>query len=355
MNVHQTIRKGINELLFFNDYLVIPGFGGFVLKKTPAHFSSGNTLLLPASKHVGFNTQLKQNDGVFVQWLQGQLNCTSAEALAHLTEFAAYCNSLLQNRGRITIDGIGFFFLDFENNICFEPQQHSNFLRDSFGLSPVHIKELDIEIPVKEKPVFVDRQIERTETPAEIKKQRNYRKLAVAAVSGAVLFSALLIVVSTAKFNGPLKSALFGTETKTVYSPVNYSPLEIKGTDAAKKDYVVDANGIAFLELENKTIAVKALETDLAPVAEKSSHHNIASVRHGKNFEVVLGCFSILNNAHKMVDKLSHERIKAIVSGQNEKGLYVVSSGSFDTKEEALQQLSSIKSAYPNAWIKKGD
>lgn len=354
MNVHQTIRKGINELLFFNDYLVIPGFGGFVLKKTPAHFSTGNTLLLPASKHVGFNTQLKQNDGVFVQWLQSQLNCTAAEALAHLHDFASYCNSLLQNRGRITIDGIGFFFLDFENNICFEPQQHGNFLRDSFGLAPVHIKELELEIPVKEKPVFIDRQIERTEIPVEIKKQRNYRKLAIAAVSGTVLFSALLIVVATAKFNGPLRSALFGNDAKSAYSPINYTPLELKNAEAEKKDYVADANGIAFVELENKTIAVKAIETEPAVSIEHTSH-KLARAHQGKNFEVVLGCFSILNNAHKMVDKLSRDRIQAIVSGQNEKGLYVVSSGSFDTKEEALQQLSSIKSAYPNAWIKKAE
>ncbi|MGZ3920003.1 MAG: HU domain-containing protein [Bacteroidia bacterium] len=357
MNIHQTILKGVKEQLFFNDYLVLPGFGGFVLKKSPAHFSSGGTLILPPSKTVSFNVQLKQNDGLFVQWLQKELSCDATQAIKHLEDFAEYCKSLLNNRGRLTIDGIGFFYLDFENNICFEPQQQNNFLRESFGLAPVHVKELDIETPVKNKPVFVDREIERTETIVpEIKKQRNYRRIAVAAVSGAILFSAIMVVVSTSKFSGPLKSAVFGNETKAVYSPVNYSELNLKSIDPGKKDYVADANGIASLELDNnKTIAVKAMETETSEINTATHHTTIASTHSRKSFEVVLGCFSILNNAHKMVSKLTRQQIKAAVAGQNEKGLYVVSSGSFNTKEEALAQLAEIKSVYPSAWIKKGE
>jgi len=356
MNIHQTILKGVKEQLFFNDYLVLPGFGGFVLKKSPAHFSSGGTLILPPSKTVSFNVQLKQNDGLFVQWLQKKINCDATQALKHLEDFAEYCKSLLNNRGRLTIDGIGFFYLDFENNICFEPQQQNNFLRESFGLAPVHIKELDIEIPVKNNTVFVDRGIERTEIPTPVKKQRNYRKMAIAAVSGAILFSTIMVIVSTSKFSGPLKSAMFGNEAKAIYSPVNYSELNLKTIDPAKKDYVADANGIASLELDNnKTIAVKAFETSSAETSVPTHNTTVASSHSRKNFEVVLGCFSILNNAHKMVTQFTHKQIKASVAEQNEKGLYVVSSGSFNTKEEALVQLAEIKSSYPNAWIKKAE
>lgn len=355
MNIHQVILKGVKEQLFFNDYLVLPNFGGFILKKTPAHFSSTGTLIMPPAKSVSFNSQLKQNDGIFVQWLQAELKCDSAQAINHLNDFAGYCKSLLQNRGRLTIDGIGFFYLDFENNICFEPQQQSNFLTNSFGLTPVSVKELDFEIPIKTETVFTDRTIKReTESlPIEVKKQRNYRKIAIAAVSGAVLFSSLLIVISTAKISGPLKSAIFGSETKSVYSPVNYGELNLKDLNSDKKDYVADVNGIASLELDNnKVIAVKAFETEASTTAIAKTHHRKPHSLKG-NFEVVLGCFSILNNANKMVKKLSGQQIRAAVSGQNEKGLYIVSGGGYNTKEEALVQLAEIKTAYPNAWIKK--
>lgn len=358
MNTHQIILKGVKEQLFVHDYLVLPNFGGFILKRSAAHFSSAGTLLLPPSKTVSFNSQLKQNDGIFVQWLQSELKCDPSAALNHLNDFAEYCKSLLLNRGRLSIEGIGFFYLDFENNICFEPQQQNNFLTNSFGLTPVSVKELDIDIPVKTKAVFIDREIttEPTEIQHQLKKQRNYRKIAVAAVSGSVLFAALLIVVSTSKISGPLKSAVFGSDIKSVYSPVNYGELNLKNITSDKKDYVADANGIASLELDNnKIITVKAFEVEASTtsVSKKSPHYSPHSLQ-GK-FEVVLGCFSVLNNANKMVKKLSSQQIKAAVAGQNEKGLYIVSGGGFNTKDEALVQLAEIKSAYPNAWIKKAE
>lgn len=354
MNVHQTILKGIKEQLFSNDYLVLPNFGGFVLKKSSAHFSSSGTLLLPPAKSVSFNVQLKQNDGLFVQWLQNELKCEAKDALMHLNDFAEYCKSLLQNRGRLTIDGIGFFYLDFENNICFEPQQQANFLTSSFGLTPVSCKELDIEIPVKNETVFVDRKIDATETikKEEIKKRRNYRKVAIVAVSGALLFSSLVLIISNNKISGRIKASLLGKETKTVYSPVNYSDIKLNDLNISKSDYVADANGIAAIELDNKTISVQAMEVE-ASTTKVLKHTYASKVNFShKNFEVVLGCFSVLNNAHKMVKKLSDQQVKAAVSGQNEKGLYVVSGGGYNTKEEALAHLNELKGTFPNAWIK---
>jgi hypothetical protein len=357
MNTHQIILKGVKEQLFFHDYLVLPNFGGFILKKSPAHFSPAGTLLCPPTKTVSFNSQLKQNDGIFVQWLQSELKCDHSTAVAHLNDFAEYCKSLLNNRGRLTIEGIGFFYLDFENNICFEPRQN-NFLTNSFGLAPVSLKELEIEIPIKTETVFIDRQIpaEQVKGVPEIKRQRIYRRIAVAAVSGAVLFSALLIIVSSTKISGPLKSAVFGSQAVAVYSPVAYGELNLKDIKSDKKDYVADANGVASLELTpNKIIAVKAFEVEASTTGvETNARHNSPRSLKG-NYEVVLGCFSILTNANKMVKKLSDQQIRAAVSGQNEKGLYVVSGGGFNTKEEALVQLAEIKSAYPNAWIKKAE
>ncbi|MCE3258794.1 MAG: hypothetical protein K0S12_435 [Bacteroidetes bacterium] len=357
MNTHQTILKGIKEQLFLNDYLVIPNFGGFILKKSSAHFSSSGTLILPPSKSVSFNVQLKQNDGLFVQWLQNEMKCEAKEALSHLHDFAEYCRSLLQTRGRLTIEGIGFFYLDFENNICFEPQQQTNFLSSSFGLTPVSLKELDIEVPVKNETVFIDR---KSDVIAPVKteetfKRRNYRKMAAVAVSGAILFSTLVIIISNNKITGRLKASLLGKETKTFYSPLNYSDIQLSELSIAKKDYVADANGIAAIELDNKTIAVKAMEIEASTtkVVKHSSSYAAKVNFSNKNFEVVLGCFSILNNAHKMVSKLSDKQIRAAVTGQNEKGLYVVSGGGYDTKEEAMAQLNELKTAFPNAWIRK--
>src|SRR6478609_428978 len=163
----------MKEQLFSNNYLVLPGFGGFVLKSRASHFSASGGSLLPPSKTVSFNSQLKQNDGIMALWLQNKLNCTAKEALAHLAEFAEFCTGVLSAKRRLTLEGLGFFFIDFENNICFEPQQDANFLGESFGLAPISLKPLIAEAPEKFKessikePVFVDRRIEREELPIQ--------------------------------------------------------------------------------------------------------------------------------------------------------------------------------------------
>jgi hypothetical protein len=351
VNVQQIIIKGLKQQLFLNEYLVLPDFGGFVLKKTFAHFSTGGALLLPPAKTVSFNSQLKQNDGVMALWLQSKLSCEPQTALNHLKNFAEYCQSILNNRGRLSFDGIGFFYLDLENNICFEPQAHANFLTESFGLAPININEITRIEPIKAEPVFEDRLAQTESSVSQHKKQRNYRNIAIAAVSGFVLVSSILLLVSNSKISGNLQATFFGHVEKASYSPASFAPLTLKEISEKKSDYVADANGIATLKLdEHKTVFVKAFESEIK-IKQPAKDLKIV-VSNYQNHEVVLGCFSILSNAEKMATKLASLNIEATVKNKNEKGLYVVSGGGFSSKEEAVARLTSLRISYPNAWIK---
>ncbi|MBA2612551.1 MAG: SPOR domain-containing protein [Bacteroidetes bacterium] len=353
MNVQQIIIKGIKELLFFNNYLVLPNFGGFVLKANPSHFSNSGGVLMPPSKTLSFNSQLKQNDGILAIWLQNQLKCTSSEALSNLTEFAEYCKSILTTRKRLSIEGVGFFYLDFENNTCFEPQLDTNFLADSFGLTQVSLIEISETTTEVKKELVLEDRIGNDAIITEIKKQRNYRRVIAPLALVVAVFSLLALIVTNTKISGQLKSTIFGTTETASYIPLNYSELSIAGAAKTNPEYVADANGIATLEIENnKTIAVKVLEsTTTSPLINNSTHKLFRHNRH--NFEVVLGCFSILDNAKRMLKKLKHQNINASISEQNERGMYVVSNGDFETKEQAISKLEEISNACPNAWVKK--
>lgn len=357
MNVQQSIIKGIKEQLFYNDYLVLPSFGGFVLKSNPAHFSTSGTLLLPPSKTVSFNAQLKQNDGILVTWLQRQLSCTASEALNHLHEFAEYCSSILNTRRRLNLDDIGFFYLDFENNICFEPQQDNNFLMKSFGLSTVLIQE--IEVPAKEpkkETLFEDRIIstqtkEQTIVPTKVK--RNYSKLIAPAIVGLFFLSLLFLIVSNQKISGKLQASLFGETSTRVYSPLAYPELSLSKADNSNQSYVADANGIAVLELDNKTFSVKAVESSDLNTTKTTNRRTLKKTQSTHQFEIVIGCFSVLENANKLIARLSQQNLEAVVLNKNHKGLFVVSAGGYHTKQEALDKLATIKSSVTKAWIKK--
>lgn len=356
MNIQQIIIKGIKEQLFLNNYLVLPNFGGFVLRFNPAHFSGAGTFVLPPSKTVSFNSQLKQNDGLLAMWLQAKLTCTASEALIHLHEFAEYCTGILNTRRRLSLDTIGFFYLDFENNICFEPQQDSNFLTKSFGLAPVSIKELAPEVKeVKKETVFVDRTL-KTEFIPQIapKQKRNYSRVVVPAVLMIVFLSGLLLFVSSTKINGQLQAAIFPGNIKHAYNPLNYSELTLSKSAASADAYVADANGIATITLDNdKVLAVKALNNSISTLTVNHSKSIAKPIKTVGKFEIVLGCFTVLENANRMLNKLSTQNITAFVSNKNTKGMYVVANGLFESKESATAELERIKGAYPKAWIKQ--
>ncbi len=347
MNIQKAIINGISELLYIHDYVVVPGFGGFVSRHQLSHYSLNKEVLNPPSKKILFNVQLKQNDGILASWLKENINCDFTQANKHIEEFAAHCKVLLDTKHRLEFEHLGLFYLDFEKNICFEPKTDVNFLIESFGLSNITLKELEKE--ELQKIIETKDRFEKIEiTPAT--KKRNYRRIAAIAVGVPVLAMAVLFAVNFVKPNSFSYSNLIGLPSEMTYSPLNYNSsvaeLEIKNTTP----YVVDANGYATINLfEDKTIAVNisAVKTESHTVNKHKSHEIIMNGR----YQVVMGCFSVKGNAKKFVHTLSSENVRAGLSGINAKGLHVVSAGGFNDKESAIALLQTIKSKYPNAWV----
>ncbi len=348
MIVQKTIINGISELLYNHDYVVVPGFGGFVSRNQLSHYSLNKEVLSPPSKKIVFNVQLKQNDGILATWLKEKINCDFNQATKHIDEFAAHCKVLLDTKHRLEFENLGLFYLDFEKNICFEPKTDINFLIESFGLSNITLKELDKE--ESQKIIETKDRFEKVEISQPVK-QRKYKRIAALAVGIPILGMAILFAVNFVKPNTISYSKVLGLAgSETTYSPLNYNSslteLEIKNA----APYVVDANGYAAINLfDNKTIAVNisAVKTESHTVTKHYSHE-ITIV--GK-YQVVMGCFSVKANAKKFIRTLSSENIKSGISGINAKGLQVVSCGGFNDKESAVALLQTIKSKFPNAWV----
>ncbi len=356
MNVQQVIIKGIREQLFYHDYLVLPHFGGFVLKSSPTRYS-GAAFILPPSKTISFNAQLRQSDGILAAWLQNQLQCSASESQVHLKEFAEFCNSVLSAKRRLTLEGIGFFYLDFENNLCFEPQPDVNFLTDSFGLTAISLREIEPEITeARRESVFTDRPAETRLPNQEIlqKKSRNYNRL-LAPAAIVLLLGLLVIFISNNRISGQLRASLTGAYGGSFYQPVEYTELNLALPEKENTTYVADANGIAVIELNTITLSVKAVENPANNINDKNLNDHrsrFSRLSPGTDYAIVLGCFSVLENAERMAEKLSHQHVEATISVKNAKGLYTVSNGSFESKEAAVARLQELKTSFPKAWIR---
>jgi hypothetical protein len=364
VNIQKTIIKCISEQLFLNNYLVVPNFGGFVLKTTSSQIYLNGSKIIPPTKRVSFNAQLKQNDGVLALCLQKKLNCSSAEALHHLSDFASYCLGILNSSKRISFEEIGFFYTDFENNICFEPQTNTNFLTSSFGLTTLPVKVIVSEsTPLKKQPIFIDKTpVKATQKQTTKPRLNYYSKVVVPITTVIIVFTLLALFISKSKFAGQLKASILGHSDKMNYSPLNYSNLILQSTITKNNTYIADANGIASITLENlKTILVN-VNTSLTTKNLAVETKNITPIVNSQNtnsyknntYKIVLGCFSIISNAERLNNILQGQNISANVTiGVNK--LYIVSYGNFKTKEEAFLQLARFKNNYPKAWIKKTD
>ena len=61
------LSRHIETLLLENDCVIVPDFGGFVAHYNPATYIEEENIFLPPTRTIGFNSQLKMNDGLLVQ------------------------------------------------------------------------------------------------------------------------------------------------------------------------------------------------------------------------------------------------------------------------------------------------
>lgn len=257
MNVNQIISLAIPKLLQQHQFLVIPNFGALILNYKSAQIKEAQGVIYPPGFWVSFNSNIKQSDGQFASYLCRELNCTLTEANTHLVDFANYCNAVLQNKARITIDGVGFFYFDLENNLCFEPNLTHQFNKESFGLSSIKIEELKAEEPIKLNLNVNETKIVPINKPDEIKlSEKRWQKIAAAAVITLAVFTLLGIAILNNPIKGGMLASFFVGNNTPTYSPIQYSSLEIKATNIANKDLIFNANGYAEINVNETKLFV---------------------------------------------------------------------------------------------------
>lgn len=356
--LHYTqITHLIAELLFKHDCVIVPNFGGFVARNYNSNFSKGSNVLYPQSKHILFNKNLIHNDGLLISALMQKNDMPVVDATKRIEDYKEYVQSLLSVKKRFELDNIGLLYIDAENTLRFEAKTDVNFLLESFGFEPVIANELVTE-PEKQISVkqFEDRKIV---VESIIPKKRSYAKIATLAIGLPVTLAFLLF----AAYSKPMKP-LLESSFNPFYTPEKtYTPNTSKTNKAIfiptieKPSLLVNANGFATFKLsETGNILVASINDSIAKTDKTAVNKTLYISSKNKHsfdgkYQVVVGCFGVEENAEKLVNELAHKNVTAGISGINSKGLHVVSCGGFDSKEEAANLLSAIKSSFPNAWV----
>ena len=349
-----SVEEIICQLLLRHSCVIIPSFGGFVAQSVSASIDKENGIIHPPSKHLLFNKNLINNDGLLTAEYATFNRINYTDSLSKIDLFTNNLKSELNSGRKVELPKIGTFHLDVEKNICFEQNRYFNFLLNAYGLSNVQfVPSQKVQEVVEESitPIVeVEIPIVAIETPIiDINTSRKSRKLikyvAAAACFLPIAFYSFWIpaktnviqsgVISINDFNPFYKSE------KGLYSPSKAGLESVKFEDVSYQASSIISEP-TYTESITSDSPIKTLPTS-TPI--------VNSTNKRQAFEYIVGCFSSNSNAVNLVNNLKNQGFDAtIISGGN---LTRVSIGSASNPKalDSLIQLSNSKGY--QGWILK--
>jgi nucleoid DNA-binding protein len=313
----------IRELLFGNDCVIVPGFGGFIGNYSPARIDKSTGTFYPPVKQISFNRNLNHNDGLLIGKISFALKINYGDARNLVEEFVAEIRKKLNKGEKVVFDNIGSFVNNHEGNVQFEPDRNVNYHLDSYGLESFQWLPLE-GYDVRKRII--------RHTEKDPVKQAALRKALWRAAVIIPLLSLLVVV--------PLKTNLFKAKVEST----TMNPLVTAEFESNKK--AVD---------EGSYIEVPKNKENANPIADKVSSKEVSAivvppVKNG--YFVITGSFKSQENAVSQVKMLKEEGFSPeIVTSDN--GFYRVCAMVCNDLKTADIKKDSIAKKFPGTWISR--
>ncbi len=130
------IENYIAQLLYRYQCVTVPGFGAFLTEIQSAQLNEGTNSFFPPKKMISFNSRLKNNDGLLANHIANAEKTSYGFAVSAIAFEVTEWKKTLEQNGVISLKNIGEVRLNAERNIIFTPNDQTNYLTSSFGLSP---------------------------------------------------------------------------------------------------------------------------------------------------------------------------------------------------------------------------
>jgi hypothetical protein len=317
------IELYIAQLLYRYQCVTVPGFGAFLTEIQSAQLLENSHSFFPPKKLISFNSLIKNNDGLLANHI-AQAEKTSYDYAVSAIEYEVlnWKKSLQENR-TLSIKNIGVLSLNADNNIQFTPNEQTNYLAQSFGLtsfvSPAVKREIEMvkTEPVLEKTTAVVEE----EKPIfnfvpETRERSPYLKYAAIFVIGLAVAGSI---------GYPLYQNQIASETVLVETAVQKQV----------QHKIQEATFFIQTPIPAVTLSLKSNKEET-----KLPYH------------IMAGAFRSEANAEKRYNQLIAKGYKARVLGINKNGLYPVLYGSYSTFAEAEKEKNTItETDNPEAWI----
>src|SRR5574344_1992788 len=136
------LAKHIELLLLENDCVIVPRLGGFVAHYTPAQIVKDEQIILPPYRTIGFNPQLKINDGVLAESYMNFYGINFNEANKRIDSEIDELLSILHEEGKYKFINIGELHYNIYGIFEFKPYDNKLTSPELYGLDTIALREL---------------------------------------------------------------------------------------------------------------------------------------------------------------------------------------------------------------------
>jgi len=360
----------IQELLHTKNFITIPGFGSFVSKYHAARIiKSDYVKFIPPQKTVAFNSSIVTDDGVLTSFLATEYKLSPTDAKREIEQFVNRTQEILQQNKLWNFGGVGTFYYNAEQSLCFEANDPVQSTTEAFGLSDFTVHMLPKENPIED---FVSKK--KIDTPLHKK------ILKTVFIASPIILGALLIpgILHTPQLTG-FASLFRDTDVMVDFSiPPKPIPLmqhkenttDVMDTPIIDTQKVLASNTVKpAKERKKKKEKVATTNNIFVPKSElpkvtttktytqKTTPQKTYTTNSNYKFYIIVGSFGTLQFAERLQNILNQKSYNAgILTEDNKIRVYITAT---QTKDDAIKKLQDIKlnSEYNSAWIysKKSD
>ena len=384
----------ISTLLVRHNCVILPNFGGFVARVSPAHIDETRGIITPPRKAILFNQQLTNSDGLLISEYALANEVTYTEAQATIHGIIDLWNDELKSGKRIGIERVGELHLDIHGRLSFVQDRFFNLLLSSYGLGvakfiPISEKVLenveDSSVSKQEKSLIerMEEQVDLTiiQHPATRIKSSKWKYVAAAACFLPIAFYSFWIPTKT----NALESGMISIHDFNPFNavkPAKYQQIEnnIKGENLVDEksledqinelpsdtySYSYEFDETLFIPIKLKTtssVSIPVVIPVAQPIAVVKNSEKVVSVNTDNTIQfsgvksgvkyAVVGCFSEISNAKNYVETLKNEGFNAqFLDVKN--GLYRISIDSSTTADSLQPTIQKAQAKGYNTWILK--
>lgn len=348
------LARHIASLLLENDCVIVPDFGGFIAHYDPSQQVNEDSVFLPPMRVIGFNPQLRINDGLLAQSYMSVYGSSFPDAVKKIQQQSEEMISSIHETGYIELNDVGELRYNIHGKYEFTPFDYRLATPDLYGLDSFQMKELkdlqaeqekvaeyiQIDTPVKQltpeqipEPITI--QEANTQEEGETKVQQEPKEVDFNKYWRNVAAAAAIIILLIGSF--------------FIYQPVEKVDTYNAEASVLPREIIKESLGISSIVTHQPATTSAAKDAQEEVAASATSTANVE-----KRYNVIVASMGNAELAEKEAQRLiqmGYSHAKPIIGD----GKARVCVESFESETEAYRAIQEFKAngQFDAAWVLK--